>query len=273
MNDPHVETLTYGCATSPALRLDDVADFEHLLPRSGATANYSKKTIVIRLAEHFSATDEAVRSLQQDLDGWEIAIRLRFRDPGFRFVFRDSQIVDRAPTPPPPGGHTMITGTGRVVLGGVSASGRVETYFQPKELPPPTREVGASDLVRGLTSRYLDAWRGRELPTSIGYFVATSLKVAHNDGTGRNSAIEKALRVDPTVLNKFWQLLHTGDALQQRKADIPIQNRRTLNDREIQWIWKVTETLILRQAAQESPTVADLPVLTVDDIERAIDGG
>jgi len=256
MRDPHVVWIRYDVKVSDEVSFRDPAPVEKEL--DGFSLRLEDLVLTCTCKEHFSTVREARGAIEPFLRSWEISVAMQWGRRDFRFVFRDSEVLDRDPIP---GQLPALRAEGRgFVTLGDSATCRVIRGAYPEPLPT----FVASPDVETLWNRFEGWMEGKEPLLSMAYF---GLTVLESLAGGRRKAASE-FRIDYEVLDKLGELTsERGDGDTARK--MPKKGGLTpLTASERQWIEAVIPK-VTRQVGEASGggpnrqlRMQDLPVLS-----------
>jgi hypothetical protein len=251
MGDPHVVGLRYRVQYSGGVRFDEDSlpierDFD--LFRLRVTDEAATVEMKAHLAE-----DEAREVVEAFLRPWEIFESVQPASTGLRFLFEESEVIDRDPPP----FYVEVS-----LLPTIQADVRIVRELPFPELP---KEFAVSPDVEVMWSLYEAYVRGHDRLLPMAYTCLTRL--TYSVGGDRQEAAEK-YRISRKVLTRLSALSTSGDEATARKW-VPSRSPQALTDEEIDWVESAVKMLILRAGqyaadpAQEWPqiTMAHLPEL------------
>lgn len=269
MNDPHVEKLTYHIETGDGLAFQDPPPIKNRTDAFDMTLRDGVATFIMK--EHHSTEDSARQAVEGYLRAWELDVALRYDSSQLRFVFDRSEVVDCAPSPPPP------PGTPRTVqVEGIASSESVASLglvVHKRQYPKPPSDFVADTDGKAMWEQYERYKQGRDRLLPMAYSCLARLEHRARSYPGKGQKRQKAASmysVDGDVLDKLGELANTlGDEVESRKIT-PQSALRTPTDEEIKWIEEALR-LIIRRVGQHAAdpqrqwpqlTLADLPKLT-----------
>ena len=100
MNDPHVEQLTYLMETGGGLKFNDPPPLRD--DTDAFTLTLDDGVATFQMKEHHPTEEGARQAVEEYLRAWELNVALQYDSYELRFMFHNSEIVDRDPPPPPP---------------------------------------------------------------------------------------------------------------------------------------------------------------------------
>ncbi len=251
MNDPHVARLVYsvvidgGVSFSPTAQpvVYDQPEFHGLLDGERLTFD---------LHMHVASVEDARLFLDPHVSGWQLNYALASGREELRFVFREAEVVDRAPTP----GVATATASFAQIN---AFDARVEVSVTRTAYPPaPT--AAAEPLGLALWARFEAFSRGREPLAAMAYFCLTNVEA---EAGGR---VEAATRfgVSRGVLDTLARLTGPGIGDPPRKI-VAGRQTRPHTDSEVQWLHIAMREIIRRVAFPPERmgllTLGDLPRL------------
>ena len=260
MRDPHVEWLQYDLVFGDDVELLDPppADFNTPLGRIHMEAG----TATIYPANHYPAAATAREAVEPMLRAWEIDRALANNGPVMTFQYRNGELVDRNPLPPPAPGEA-IKASFNIQLGDVMVNFKGQVKWPVVEYPRPPETFQYTPDVETLWNRYQGYLKGREPLLSMAYFCLTILESQAPDGKGkRRSRAAAHYQIDDAVLDKLGELTaRRGGPDTARKAGL----WPSLTQTEEKWIEHAIRTVI-RRVGEQAPdrtldqiTMADLP--------------
>ena len=105
MNDPHVVALTYSIEHDSTVNYDDGLPTEREEP--GFRIKVENKRVRLEFKTHYSTDDAALKVISPYIRSWELEAALDGRPGQFGLKFQRSEIVDRNPQQPTPGGFHL----------------------------------------------------------------------------------------------------------------------------------------------------------------------
>ena len=212
MNDPHVESLLYTIEHGALVDYSDAEPFVH--EASAFWIRVENGRVRFEMLEHCATPEEARALVEPFIDRWEFATTLDHGPRTFSLRFLDSHIVDRDPSPEPPGSISVHADV-RLGAAVVRAELRVVSPY-PR---PPSGGLALTPDVRTMWRRYLGYRRGEEPLPSMAYFCHTLLM----SPTGEPSLVDRdaarRYRVARNVLSKIRSLSSRKGGSVARKAD------------------------------------------------------
>ena len=261
MNDPHVVTLTFRIEhdSSVAYRAD-APPIQH--EENAFRVALEDGTVRFELKEHHATEEEALERVLPYVRSWELDACLRGRPGDFRLHFQQAEVIDRDPSPSPPGAVTA-SGTPIVAVGTPgSATGLVT---KPSYPPPPSGvPLKADDPdVAKMYHRLSGYSEGHELLPSMAYFCLTMIE---RPFPGR-TATGAHYHIDVSVLNEIGKLSSTrGGAGWARKAKAADTE---LSQQESRFLEAAVKKLIHRAAEVAQDPGGAFPTITLASLTRS----
>jgi len=253
MRDPHVERLYFRISAEEgtAYRNPPTLSFTNALGKFETQA----ATLVIEPAAHFASEDEARAVIEAYLRAWEIEADLAHNLGTIRFTFDRADLVDR--DPPPPGHHSLMAGTARLVITMHPATLTVTR----NEYPAPPKVLRTSPEVQIAYQRWREVRLNREPLLGMAYWLLTLVEFM----AGNRKRAATTFNIEFAVLDTLGRLSSTrGDLASGRKVK-PRQSG--LSPAEQSWLEVAVKRLILQvgQHGSGSPvpkfSMSDLPPL------------
>ncbi len=253
MNDPQVKTLHY--AVVHGKHVDYKKAKTITFEANDFTLNMDPKEATFEMRTHYATTEEARAVADLFLRRWEVLIGLEY-DPGdLKFVFRQADIIDRAPAKT----DSTVSIVHNVADQCIAADADVQENRE--KFPSPPNNFDLSPNVETMYTRYKSFWEGRETLLSMAHMCLTVLE---NSAGGRANAA-KNYSISKPILDKLGNLCaEKGDQVDARKAP---KNRSfvSLSDQEKKWIKRVIKAIIRRAGEVAHNPTASFSQLTMDD--------
>ena len=235
MNDPHVARLRYQVVTDKSISYDNPATVTSQLPAYRLTLDSG--VLTIEMNEHHATINSATALVHEYLLSWELQTALDMGPGRLKFEFMNADVIDRKP---PPSGSSVVhemSGTSHLSF---SASGTLHLICNI--YPPLLSGFLATPLVEKLWSRYLQYLDGKDILTTVGFFIYSTLKV----DAGDRPRMAAQYAIDKDVLDKMANLTsELGDTMTARKVDKHSQDR-PLSLLERHWVETCCKMLIRR---------------------------
>ena len=257
MNDPHVERLYYELEIAGPSQFSETEPFD--VEQSAFCVHYAGKTVTVEMIEHHATAEAARAAVQPFLLAWEIDDALRFGRRQISFRFRDVDVIDRNPPPPPKPGDAQVVGVPGIASAQTFGSA---TIVVERPLPKPPSDFVVDTDVERLWDRWQVYQQGDEsLQTTAGF----CLSYIQEEYGGRRDAA-KHFGISENVLDKIGELSHIGEATRVRKWTR--RAPRPLTAQEQEWLETAIKALIRRTGELAAApaekyaqiTLADLPM-------------
>ena len=189
MNDPHVTALRYW------VEHDDSVDYDSAVPLDYedelTEVHLEKRELTLRPKEHYASIQEARDALEDFIRNWEFDAAVEAGTRQFELKYMDADIIDRDPTPSPPG-VVDASVTFRSGFPRFSARATVGKARYPS--PPESTSLDSSDPTALAMLSRLDRYHeGRETLSAMSYFCLTVMWDSAKATTGNTDA-QKAAR-------------------------------------------------------------------------------
>ena len=266
MNDPHVKAIHYLIEHDDSVDYRDVAPlvFEDDLFRVKA----EKLEVVFEPKNHYATKEEARNAVEGLVRRWEFEAALRARSSEFRLVYARVDIIDRNPSPPPPGVVTLGPVTSRA--GAPKTRARLTNVAAGYPAPPQGPAIDPDDPDAAFMLHRLDLYRqGREPIAGVANFCLTvlessALRAAGGGGNKRKSAA-KHYRIAWTVLEKVGMLSARKGGPVARKAE---GRGDPFTQEETRFLEAAVAAFVRRAAERVADPNGNLPVITMPDLPK-----
>ena len=265
MNDPHVEQLTYHIETGDGLNFQDPPPVEVETDAFRMILDDGVATLSMR--EHHATEESARHAVEGYLRAWELDVALQYDSSELRFVFDESEIVDRDPPPPPPPGPPRILTVSGIARGTSSASAQLQVL--KREYPQPPCDFVVDTDAWAMWEQYERYKQGRDRLLPMAYSCLARLEHrARNHPAAGNKRTKAAsmYRVAYEVLDKLGELTNTlGDEVEARKLS-PQSQLRAPAAQEVRWMEAALRLLIRRAGQYAADPQREWPQLTMADL-------
>ena len=257
MNDPHVEWLLYIVKHGTGVDYTEAEPLTHETAAFRVRVADGETRFVMK--DHRATEAEARALVDPFVRTWVFDTTLERGPAAFGLQFVQSRIVDRRPTPDPPGVVSASAEPVFFTLSTSAASGVVLCRSYPA---PPETTLRVTPDVDSMHQRYLGYRAGKEPLPSMAYFCLTVL--VHPSGEPSLSVAEAARRygISRNVLGTIRRLSSSKGGPIARKAD---GLRDELTPEEVRFL-ECAIPKVIRRAAQvaHDPATACDPVRTSD---------
>ena len=259
MNDPHVAALLYNVEHKPSVDYQPTARLAHEEAKFRVTITH--KEVRFELKDHHATEESARRVVDQYIRLWEFSAGIANGPGTFTLKFKKAEIVDRKPTP----GVIEPTAVGWHFTAGSC----VITISRP-DYPPTPSGIELSPNVQTMYDRLMNYRAEKEPLPSVANFCLTVLEheashLGQREKESRRQAAARIYSIDFAVLDKIGNLTaNKGGPTAARKADGVHHN---LTDREIRFLEKAVQKIILRAAQITHDGTAPLGQIALSDLQ------
>ena len=266
MNDPHVEYLRYVVTHGDSIKykLDELFSAE--------TDEYIVKIVdgAARLhpQRHYATAEEAKLAARDFVGQWNFVIALDARDGLFKLKYADARVIDRQPSPTPPGVFAVNADPVYWEFPTAVSVGITLVRYAYLGLPPRRRlavdDPNVVDMMRHLTN-YSHS-HGRESLAGMAYYCLTVVeKPFRGRREPRRRQIEQDYRIDKSILDCLGDLSSGYGADSARKVE---GRGKPFNEEQTRFLVMAVQALIRRMAElAENPSVDDLPLINKANLE------
>ena len=274
MNDPHVKALYYW------VEHDESVDYDNAEPldrrrRTGRSPPWKRGSSSLRPKEHYVSAQEAREAIEGFVRNWEFDAALEAGSRQFQLKYIDADIIDRNPTPPPPG-VVQLSASARAGPPKASLNLRLKKRNYPS--PPGRSEIDSSNTAALAILSRLDRFhQGRETLAAMSYFCFTVMSDSAKVATGTTYA-RKAVKdyyeiaedlqreVSNLSSNKGGSEARKSDGLQQEFTD---EERRFLLAAIQAFTRRVAEKAANPSASLKMLALADMPPLPKETLPES----
>lgn len=247
MRDPHVVRLRYRIEHSRTITFRD-----NTPPLEWETDAFHMKLVdgiaTFTMKKHYASERSAREAVEQYLLPWEIVETVRRGGTKLRFIFEESEVIDRDTSPGPRATVTMRpapTGELRMVK---------------KRYPEPPENFRVSEVVDVLWTLYEGYLQGRDRLLPMVY---TFLSRLTYDTGGNKSKAAKRYRISENILTDLSKLSSaSGTGVDARKWETSNPPPRALTNREVKWIEEALKLLIYSAGQYAADPNRELPKIT-----------
>ena len=262
MNDPHVAALHYWIEHGDSVDYDNAEplDYEDEM----AEVHVAKRELILRPREHYASTQEARSALENFIRKWEFDAAVEAGTKHFQLKYMDAEVIDRNPTPPPPG-VVQLSAKFRGGIGQLRARLSVRKVKYPN--PPEGIELNPDDPTAIVMLSHLDRYHERREPlAAMTYFCLTAMWDSAKAATGTTNAKEAVRRyyaITPNLQGKVSDLSTNKGGSEARKYDGLHQE---YSDEERRFLVASIKAFTKRVAEKAANPSANLRMITTDDM-------
>ena len=265
MNDPHVVALHYDVLIGPGVDFDTAPPLIQKEP--AFDVRLEGKGAKFTMKQHFATEQDALSVVKPFVDAWNISAGLELLPDRFRLEYRDSEIIDRSPTP----GVSALHATNLTT--GAPEPGRPALTMHRDHFPRPPTNFQTSLEVEAMYSQYRAHNEGGIPLLHMAYFLLTVLeqgiarpRQSGSRVTNKRAAAAAKLAIDVGVLAKIGELTAERGRESARKAD---GWHSELKPKELAWLQEAAKMMIRRAGEvaanptgpHQQITMAQLPTL------------
>ena len=261
MNDPHVEYLTYAVIHGDSIK------YEVAEPFSEETDDYIVKIEdgFARLypQRHYATAEEAKLAAQDFVSRWNFEVELTDRDDNFKLEYAHARVIDRQPSPAPPG---VVSVAVDPISFGFSATGvRVTKVAHAYPRLPIGRRLAVNDPnVAVMMERLMNYRHHREHLATMAHFCLTVVENSLNEQKHRRKQAAQHYRITKSILDCTGKLCAKGGGGSARKAD---GIAKPFDKKEIRFLEMAVQALIRRVAELAKNPSTDLPLINDTNLE------
>ena len=261
MNDPHVTALHYW------VNHDDSVDYENAQPIECEHGLFYlhviHRQVTITLKDHYASEEEARATVEGFIHQWEFEAALHSGSSKFSLAYSGADVIDRNPTPPPPG-TVEARATFRAGHSTFSARVRVGKTSYPS---PPSGPKLRLDIpvVQTMLSQLEMYHKRRALLASMAYFCLTALEgsIPKNEGgSDKDQRTRDYYAISRKVLRQVRNLASTRGGPEARKGD---GVNRGFNKEERAFLVAAVQAFIRRAAEKATNPGVSLKEITMAD--------
>ena len=169
MNDPHVVSLRYRVKTGERISYNSPPPIR--VVGEAYDLDLADDVLTVTMHEHHPTAASAMERVRDHLRAWELSSALEW-GPGFlTFELVNAEVIDR--DPPPPG--SIIVGVMGFASGAAAVMGHALCSVSSGRYPDPPSGFTATPLVERLWRRYQQYLEGKDLLTTMGFAVLSSI--------------------------------------------------------------------------------------------------
>ena len=262
MNDPHVKALYYW------VEHDESVDYENAEPLNYedelAEVHLEKRELTIKPKEHYASTEEAWDALESFIRNWEFDAAVESGSRGFELKYLNADVIDRNPTPPPPG-VVEASVSFRAGSPKVSIRARAGKPWYPS--PSEGQRLDCSDPTALAMLFRLDRYhQGRETLAAMTYFCLTVLgnSVSATKGTTETrKAVRDHYSISADLQKKVAALSSEKGGSEARKAG-GMEQEFTAEERA--FLVAAVKAFTRRVAEKTANPTTELKMITLADL-------
>ena len=262
MNDPHVKALYYW------VEHDESVDYDNAEPLNYedelAEVHLEKRELTIKPKEHYASTEEARDALEAFIRNWEFDAAVESGSRGFELKYLNADVIDRNPTPPPPG-VVEASVSFRAGSPKVSIRARVGKPWYPS--PSEGQRLDSSDPTALAMLFRLDRYhQGRETLAAMTYFCLTVLgnRVSATKGTTETrKAVRDHYYISADLQRRVAGLSSGKGGAEARKAD---GMKQDFTEEERAFLVAAVKAFTRRMAEKAANPTTELKMITLADL-------
>jgi hypothetical protein len=255
MNDAHVVALIYS------VHHGDHVDYSKASPAEYETADFRVRLTAtearVEMKTHFANHEDAIAKVAPFLRAWELETDLTKTVDELTFRYRTAEIIDRAPTPLPPG-QKLVSVDFPI---NIETRATCSKHIIRASFPSPPSNIAVTPDVESMWHRLRLYRQNRALLSDTAYYCLTALE---KSAGGRREDAAARFGIAMEVLRKVGELAATRGGAEGRKAGATIP----FSAAERAWLEQALPLLIRRAFQAHDPlvasaklTMADLPTL------------
>ena len=261
MNDPHVEYLIYTVIHGDSIK------YEVAEPFSEETDDYIVKIEdgLARLypQRHYATAEEAKVAAQDFVSRWNFEVELTGRDDKFKLKYAHAHVIDRQPSPAPPG--VVSVAADSIGFGFSTTSVRVTKVAHAYPSLPIGRHLAVNDPhVAMMMERLMNYRHHREHLAAMAYFCLTVVEDSLGEQRNRRKQAARHYRITKSILDCIGKLCAKGGGGSARKAD---GIAKPFDKKETRFLEMAVQALIRRVAELSQNPSADLPPIHDANLE------
>ena len=263
MNDPHVTALHYWVEHDDSVDYDnaEALDYEDDL----AVVHLEERELTLRPKEHYASTLEAREAFDGFIRNWEFYATVEEGSRHFQLKYLDAKVIDRNPTPLPPGVFAVSADPARFRIKVSEPRVRIGKPKYPK--PPGGSSLDSSDPTALAMLSRLDRYhQGRETLAAMAYFCLTVMRESAKATTGNTNA-EKATRehygISDNVQGRVSDLSTNRGGREARKGT-GLGQEFTKEERK--FLLTAVQTFTRRVAEKSANPACELSLITMADL-------
>ena len=263
MNDPHVKALYYWVNHDDSVDYDDADPLEHEHELFDLQIN--GRQVTIQPKNHYSTKEEAVAAVEGFIRHWEFEAALSSGSSRFSLSYMDADVIDRDPTPPPPG-TVNISATFRSGRPTLSAKVRVGRKTYPS-IPSGDRLDVSTPVVQAMLSQLDMYHKGRALLGPMVYFCLTTLQDSVPTGEGDADARTRDhYCISRKVLRQVRTLCSTKGGVEEGRKGAAVNANFTKEERA--FLVAAIQAFTRRAAEKATNSSEPLYMITLKDLPK-----
>ncbi len=265
MNDPHVAALNYWVEHDDSVDYDNAPPLDH--EDDLVEAHLEKRQLTLRPKKHYATEQEARDELENFIRNWEFDATVESGSRQFRLNFQDADVIDRNPTPPPPGVVAVSARPVRFRLEISNPRGRVgkPSYPSPTEI---TRLDSGNPAALAMMSRLDRYHERRETLSAMCYFCLTVMWDSAKAATGTRDSRQAARNyyaIGNELQGKVSYLSTKKGADESRKYE---GSQQEFSSEERRFLLAAVQAFTRRVAERAANPGVDLRPITLADLPQ-----
>ena len=264
MNDPHVTALHYWVIHDASVDYADALPMEH--DNELFHIRVSDRQVTVRPKGHYASEAEAKAAIEDFFRNWEFEAALESGSSGFALGYSGADVIDRNPTPPPPG-VVQLSATIRAGHPTVGMRLRVKRRSYPS-LPSGRAFNPDVEHAQAMLSQLDRYHQGRSTLASMAYFCLTTLEGSvpkGDDKANKDKLTGDHYAISRQVLKKLRRLSSDRGGYEARKG-VGLDKEFTEDERG--FLLAAVQALIRRTAEKAANPAEPLPKITMADLPR-----
>ena len=264
MNDPHVKAIHYIIEHDGSIDWRDAKPLAH--EDELFRIKVDKVQVTVEPKNHYATADEAKGAVEGFMRRWEFEAALSGRSGSFKLRYGYADIIDRSPTPHPPGVNanpvTFRSEGSRMQVRLTRAAANYPAPYSGRPPIEPDNPDAMSMLYR------FDLYRQRMEPLgSMAYFCLTVLESSVPWGVGGKGRRQAAAhyRINRRVLDTVGKLLSETGGPAARKAE---GRSRELTEDQTYFLEASIAAFIRRVAERAADPRGELPKITIGSLSK-----
>lgn len=256
MRDPHVVMLRYRIEHSPKITFRDAPSRDNPPPLEGETDVFHMELAdgiaTFRMKKHYASESSTRQAVKQYLLPREIVETVRQAGTNLRFIFEESEVIDRDTSPGP-----------RATIS-VRPDPTATVHEVVHRYPDPPESFVVSETVEVLWTLYEEYLQGHDRLLPMAYTVLTRLTY---DAGGDDREAARKYQISKEVLRELRRISTSGTGPDARKWD-PRNPPHDVTNWEKRWVKEAIKLLIFRAGQYAADPGRELPKITMSHIPR-----
>ena len=192
MNDPHVELLIYAVSHGDSITYDNAEPFSE--ETDEFTVMIENNIAHLYPRRHYATAEEAELAARDLVSQWNFESALGARDDAFKLEYARTCVIDRQPSPAPPGEVPLQISA--VIIADFTADVRVtKTAIAYPRLPIGRRLAVDNRKVTLMMKHWMDYLYHRESLATMANFCLTVVENSHNVKGNRRKGAAQHYRI------------------------------------------------------------------------------